>query len=99
MMDLRNEGHIVGVCGNMHVFCRVQGWHHLVSFLGQSYLSKDVFLYGLKINIPAEDYVMVGNVFGELNSLGFVCQSKDSEAAEKAGWKFIKEDAFALGAR
>lgn len=99
MMDLRIEGHIVGVCGNMHVFCNVPGWHHLVSFLGQSYLTKEAFLHGLKVNIPADEYVMVGNIHGQKNSLGFVCASRDSEAARIAGWRFIKEDAFAAGER
>ena len=99
MMDLRNEGHIIGVCGNMHVFCQVPGWHYLVSFLGQGFSSKEAFLHGLRINIPAEDYVMVGNVYGEKNSLGFACGSKDSEAAATVGWRFIKEDDFAAGVR
>ena len=99
MMDLRLQGHIVGICGNMHVFCQVPGWHHLISFLGQSYLPKEVFLHGLKENIPADDYVMVGNVQGEKNKLGYVCNSKCSEAARLSGWRFIKEDDFADGVR
>lgn len=99
LMDLRIAGHIVGICGNMKAICSVPGWHHLVSFLGQSYLTKEVFLYGLKENIPADDYVMVGNILGEMNSLGFKCGSNDKEAAERAGWRFIKEDDFARGAR
>lgn len=99
MMDLRVQGHIVGVCGNMQVFCRLRGWQHLASFLGQGYTHKHVFLRGLKENIPADDYVMVGNIFGRKNSLGFVCGSRDSEAAQEAGWRFICEDDFARGQR
>ena len=99
IMDLRVGGHIVGICGNMNVFCRVRGWHHLISFLGQGFLPKETFLHGLKLNIPADEHIMVGNVFGEKNGLGFVCGSHDSEAARIAGWRFIKEDDFANGKR
>ena len=42
---------------------------------------------------------MVGNIFGEKNSIGFVCGSHDSEAAEQAGWRFICESDFASGIR
>lgn len=93
MIDLRNQGHIVGICGNMQVFCRLPFWHHLVSFLGQSFLPKDVFLHGLKINIPADDYVMVGNIQGVSGA------SDDQGSAARAGWRFIQEKDFANGAR
>ena len=93
MMDLRIEGHIVGVCGNMHVFCQVPGWQHLCSFLGQGFLPKDAFLHGLKLNIPADDYVMVGNILGVSGG------SDDQGAAQRAGWRFIKESDFAAGVR
>lgn len=99
LMDLRVQGHVVGICGNMHVFCKVPGWQYLVSFLGQGYLPKEAFLHGLKANIPADDYVMVGNQFGRTNSLGFVCGSHCSEAAAAAGWRFLLEDEFAAGKR
>lgn len=93
MMDLRIEGHVVGVCGNMHVFCSIPGWQHLCSFLGQGFMEKDLFLHGLKINIPADDYVMVGNILGVSGA------SDDQGAAQRAGWRFIKESDFAQGAR
>ena len=93
LMELRVQGHIVGICGNMQVFCSVPGWHHLCSFLGQSFLSKDVFLHGLKINIPADDYVMVGNIMGVTGA------SDDQGAAERVGWRFISERDFANGVR
>lgn len=101
MEELREEGHIIGICGNMGVFCQVPDWHKRVSFLGQGVTpSKAHFLHNLKLNIPyAEDWIMVGNVLGALNSLGFVCQSPDSEMARMAGWRFIKEDDFAKGER
>lgn len=110
MMDLRNEGHIVGLCGNLTKFCcEVSGWQHLISFtmnfdtfraLG-GLLAKEVYLQAFKeVNYPiADEYIMVGNVFGAKNSLGFTCGSHDSTAAERAGWRFIKEDDFAAGVR
>lgn len=110
MMDLRIQGHIVGLCGNLTKFCcEVKGWEHLISFtmnfdtfraLG-GLLPKSVYLLAFKeVNFPlAEEYIMVGNIFGAKNSLGFVCGSHDSEEAAKAGWRFIKEDSFAAGER
>lgn len=99
MMDLRIQGHIVGLCGNWGHFCRtLTGWQHLISFMNIG-CEKAPFLYGLKAYAAADDYVMVGNVFGEKNKLGFVCGSHDSVAAAQAGWRFIKEDAFSEGAR
>jgi hypothetical protein len=110
MMDLRIEGHIVGLCGNLTKFCReVPGWQHLISFtmnfdtfkaLG-GLLPKAVYLSAFKdVNFPdADEYIMVGNVFGATNKLGFVCGSHDSDAAAQAGWRFIKEDDFAAGVR
>lgn len=93
MMDLRVEGHIVGVCGNMGVFCKVPGWQHLSSFLGQGHVPKELFLANLKENIPAEDYVMVGNIMGVSGA------SDDQGSAARAGWRFIKETDFAAGTR
>lgn len=115
MMELRVEGHIVGICGNWGGFVRsVKGWQHVVSFvncapplfveqmnkgLGLVRMDKAWFLQELQKYIPADEYVMVGNVYGAKNSLGFTCGSQDSEAAQIAGWRFIKEDDFAKGVR
>lgn len=99
MEALRAEGHIVGVCGNMNVFCSLPDWHKRVSFLGQGYIGKDYFLHGLKANIRADDYVMVGNIPGEKNMLGVTTNSDDKANAERAGFRFIKEDDFARGQR
>lgn len=109
MMDLRVAGHVVGLCGNWGLFTRmVAGWQHVVSFLNCSPVvqvgnevvgDKAWWMKHFKMYVPADDYVMVGNVFGERNSLGFVCGSRCSEAAAAAGWRFIKEDDFAKGAR
>lgn len=110
MKDLRVQGHIVGLCGNLTKFCcEVSGWQHLISFtmnfdtvtvLG-GLLPKEVYLRAFReVNFPiAEEYIMVGNVFGAKNSLGHVCGSQDSLAAERSGWRFIKEDDFAAGVR
>lgn len=112
LMDLRIAGHIVGICGNWGLFtARVPGWQHLVSFVnclpgvwengagGPVDVTKAWFLSHLRQYVPADDYVHVGNSYGRTNSLGFVCGSRDDEAAMKAGWRFILEDDFAAGQR
>ena len=100
--DLTREGHIVGICGNWAVACRIPGWHTLWSFVGPAHnpcpdcgrgWAKSDFLGQLKTYIPADDYVMVGNdprYFGA---------SADEEAARLAGWRFIRDDDFAKGER
>lgn len=35
LRELRAQGHIVGICGNMNVICQVPDWHTFISFLGQ----------------------------------------------------------------
>lgn len=94
MMDLRVQGHIVGICGNWAAFCqRVSGWQHLVSFLNAGAPDKVTHLRQLKQYIPADDYCMVGNipgVFGASNDIG---------AAQAAGWRFLSEREFAEGKR
>ena len=100
LVDLRNTGDIVGICGNMGLFCQVQNWWHIVSFLGQGPLPKHIFLHNLKLNIPyAEDWIMVGNELGRVNGLGFVCGSNCKHEAALAGWRFLLEDEFAEGKR
>lgn len=114
MLELRIEGHIVGICGNWGLFVQaVQGWQHLVSFLNcippvfvqlqegahGTRMDKVWFLNHLQQYVRADDYVLVGNVRGEKNCLGVICDSEDSEAARLAGWRFIKEDDFAHGVR
>lgn len=94
MMDLRNEGHIVGLCGNWAAFChRVNGWQHVVSFMNAGTPNKETHLQQLKQYIPADDFVMVGNILGVTGS------SDDQGAAQRAGWRFICEREFAAGAR
>lgn len=109
LMELRKQGHIVGLCGNWGLVTRyVTGWQHLVSFVNCSPVvqvgdqivgDKAWWLTHFKMYVPADEYIMVGNVFGEKNSLGYVCGSHDNEAAASAGWRFIKESDFAEGVR
>jgi hypothetical protein len=108
MRDLREEGHIVGLCGNLNAFCtRVTDWHRLISFtlnfdtfpvIGGpcgSLLPKEVWLRVFRqTTFPnADDYVMVGNILGVSGA------SDDKGAADRAGWRFIKESDFASGIR
>lgn len=115
MQELKSQGHIVGLCGNWALFVqRVQGWHHLISFVNCAppmfldrlneqnkpvRVDKAFFLQELARYIPADEYVMVGNIKGQKNKLGIVCGSEDDEGARIAGWRFIKEDDFAEGVR
>jgi len=49
MTQLRNEGHIVGICGNWIIFVQaVTGWHDLVSFLSIGIGEKSEFLNQIK---------------------------------------------------
>ena len=76
-----------------------EGWY--VQWGLHSHIPKTVWLHCFQhATFPgAEEYIMVGNVHEQKNSLGVVCGSHDSEAAQMAGWRFIKEDDFALGQR
>lgn len=93
LMQLRVDGHVVGLCGNWAaVTANVPGWQHLVSFMNVG-LPKEEFLRELKKHVPAEDYVMVGNIPGVSGP------SNDITAAYLAGWRFIRELDFANGVR
>jgi hypothetical protein len=96
LRQLREEGHIVGLCGNWALFVRkVPAWHRLVSFLGPiQFSSKADFLGQLRMYITASDYILVGN--DPVTGWG---SSADREAAELAGWRFLREAEFAAGAR
>ncbi len=113
LKDLHEEGHIVGICGNLSAFLpKIPDWHRFISFtmnfdfgFNEMYLGhlipKAIWLHCFQhVAFPlGEEYIMVGNVFGEMNSLGFKCGSHDNEAAAQAGWRFIKEDDFSRGVR
>jgi hypothetical protein len=93
IIELRVAGHIIGLCGNWAVLTRsYPGWHHLVSFMNVA-INKEELLSHLKEHVPADDYVMVGNILGVSGA------SDDQGAAQRAGWRFIKESDFAAGAR
>ena len=110
---LRAEGHILGINGNLSAFLpKCEKWHEFISFTmnfdfgfngwyGMGLIDKAVWMHCFQhVAFPgANEYVHVGNVFGEKNLLGFVCGSRDNEAAARAGWRFIKEDDFARGVR
>jgi hypothetical protein len=105
LMDLRNQGHAVGLCGNwgMVTSC-VQGWQHLISFFACG-LPKHIFLTELRKYAPAEDWIMVGNIGHTFDAPRFGLQptggSDDMSAAADAvpPWRFISEQAFANGTR
>lgn len=110
MDELREQGHIVGICGNWGLYVQaVPDWHRRISFLNCSaaFLGDGTKVAGDKGSwlkhfasfVKADEYVMVGNREGRINSLGFMCASKDEEAAVKARWRFILEDDFAVGVR
>ena len=79
----------------------VQNWHHLVSFVGTfgEYqrdgirADKTDFMVMIAKHIPAEQYIMVGNILGVSGA------SDDKGSAERAGWRFISETEFANGVR
>jgi len=94
LAELRDRGHIVGLCGNWAVVTlHYPNWHRVLSFLGPCGIEKHDFLRELRRYVPGEDYVMVGNV------LGISGASDDRGAAERAGWRFIRESDFANGTR
>jgi hypothetical protein len=92
--SLKARGHIVGLNGNwVAVVQTVPVWHRIFSFIGPMEMSREIFLNQLKTYIRADDYIMVGNVKGVSGA------SDDEGAADLAGWRFIKENDFAAGAR
>ena len=97
LIKLREQGHILGLCGNYAmVTLNVKGWHNLFSFLGQMAMPKSEFLTQIKTHVRADDFVMIGN---RGSYLDFPNVSRDSDAAAAAGWRFISETEFAAGAR
>ena len=87
--ELRDAGHIVGICGNFAVVTlQVPTWASLFSFIGPMAMTKADFLRQISTYVPADSYVMVGNdplVFGA---------SDDANAAREAGWEFVREADF-----
>src|SRR5579859_7193025 len=94
LMELFQEGHILGLCGNWALFTQLVGnWYRLFSFIGPMEMTKEAFLTELKTYIPCEEVVMVGNIKGVSGV------SDDEGAAKRAGVRFIKESDFANGKR
>ncbi len=94
LAELRRAGHILGLCGNWSVVTRaVKDWHRLFSLIGPVSATKEEFLRQIAENVPADEYVLVGNI------LGVTGASDDQGSAQAAGWRFILEADFAEGAR
>ncbi len=94
VLELKAQGHIIGICGNW--FALVQkgpDWLNIASFVGPSESTKDHFLRHTARVIEADEYIMVGNIFGVTGA------SDDMGAAEHAGWRFNSEFDFAAGQR
>src|SRR5712691_5349891 len=75
------------------VTLRMPEWHYLFNFIGPMAMTKEAFLLQVRQYVPADEYVMVGNIQGVSG------ESDDHGAASRAGWRFISETAFSLGAR
>ncbi len=89
LRELRNRGHIIGLCGNWAVFVQaVPDWHEFISFIGPMSMTKEEFLTQIKSYIPCSRYVLVGNIKGVSGA------SDDEGAARKAHWEFVKESEF-----
>lgn len=108
MMELRVQGHIVGLCGNWGVFLeRVPGWQHLISFFNYNCSDKVTFLTDMAMRLSAtgaHEFVMVGNV-GPLCSRAYRIEqtggSNDFLSSRLAAgdWRFINASDFARGSR
>ena len=65
LMELRNSGQLLGLCGNFAaVTLRMPEWHYLFSFIGPMAMTKEAFLLQVRQYVPADEYVMVGNIQG-----------------------------------
>ena len=90
IMDLRRQGHIIGLCGNFAmVTMNVVNWHYLFSFIGPGPLSKPEFLRNIREMVPADQYILVGN--DHLRSARPYMSPDDARLAREAGWDFISE--------
>jgi hypothetical protein len=98
--QLREDGHIVGLCGNWAKACYMKrDWHKTISFIGPMAMTKEQFLSQLKDYLQdVSEFVMVGNDHRDTKRWPNGV-SADGEAADKAGVRFISEDDFARGIR
>lgn len=96
--ELRNQGHITGLCGNWAVVTgQVPYWWLAFSFLGPLSMTKAEFLRHIAQYVRADEYVLVGNDPMNTSVRGAI--SNDIGAAGEAGWRFIREQDFANGVR
>lgn len=98
MLNLKMSGDVVGLMGNWVQFIKAVGSHYgdYVDFIGPVRgvnHDKRPYLEAIRNGIPADDYVLVGNVGGVSGS------SDEDIVAKDTGWRFIKEDEFAEGKR
>jgi hypothetical protein len=100
IIELKSRGHIVGLCGNWALVTRnIPYWHVLFSFLGPMAMTKELFLGQIKLWVPGDEYIMVGNDNTDPKWPDERMISIDAKAAKDAGWMFICEDDFASGTR
>lgn len=101
LVDLFNEGQMVGIAGNWpNIVKDWPSWHRYISFFGPYKMKGDPMspfkadmLKEIKANIPADRYVLVGNIMQPNGQIA------DLAVADAAGFEFIKEYDFANGLR
>jgi len=92
LVKLRQQGHIIGLCGNFAVITlNMEGWHHLFSLVNIYNGRKHEFLKAVKTYVPAHRYIFVGNK-DPANAA-----YSDKLEADLAGWEFIEESDFKEG--
>jgi len=100
IVELKSQGHIVGLCGNWALLVnRFPQWHLVFSFIGPMAMTKHDFLKMFSTYTPADEFILVGNDDKDPKWGGGGRVSTDALAAQLAGWKFISEDDFANGKR
>jgi len=92
--SLRDQGNLVGLCGNWAaISLRHPQAMRQFHFFGPCVMPKHIFLGQISAYVKASEYVMVGNIPNVSGA------SDDEGAAKLAGWRFIREAAFAEGER
>jgi hypothetical protein len=110
LLELRKQGHIVGLCGNLNAFCtRVPNWQDYISFTLNLDFGHPVVNGGnFGGNFPKEHWLKTFQLttFPDAedyclvgNVAGVSGASDDQGAAMRSGWRFISEREFADGKR
>jgi len=105
IIELRNQGNVVGVCGNfINLFKYYPDWWKIFSFYGPAELTGTSLLAHHQFKhfdlirrakaLKANRYVMVGNRAGDPKVRP---GSQDDLQAKLAKWEFISETDFAQG--